>query len=169
MLRQMRVQQLSRTAMVLAGLFASFPIAGRLILGKWTFDGAAGLAGLFLVAAVYLHVRSRRVHTAPDPSAMLDEAIHLIRTNRMDRALRILNRIIAENPWFWQAIHRRGEAHLARADASAALADFNEAIRLAPGEARLVEWRSRAEAMLNRPKLEPDAPAGSSVAGESSS
>jgi tetratricopeptide (TPR) repeat protein len=145
---QARTQQLSRTALGLAAVFASFPIAGRLILGEWTFDGAAGLAGLLLAAGVYLHIRARRLRTAPDPAAMLEEAIESMRAGRTDRALRLLNRTIAENPRFWQALQHRGHAHLARGNAAAALADFDEAIRLAPDEPHLLEWRSRAEERL---------------------
>jgi tetratricopeptide (TPR) repeat protein len=148
---QARTQQLSRTALGLAALFASFPIAGRLILGEWTFEGATGLAGLLLAAGVYLHIRARRLRTAPDPAAMLEEAIESIRAGRTDRALRLLNRTIAENPRFWQALQRRGEAHLARGDATAALADFDAAIRLAPHESHLLEWRSRAEERMREP------------------
>ena len=82
---------------------------------------------------------------------MLEEAIESIREGRTDRALRLLNRTIAENPRFWQALQRRGEAHLARGNPAAAFADFDEAIRLAPDESHLLEWRSRAEARMREP------------------
>ena len=138
-----RLQQLSRTAYALAALFASFPIAGRLILGEWAFEGASGIAGLFLTAAVYLHIRSRRMRTSPDPALMLDEAIEHVRAGETQRALRLLNRTIAENPWFWQAYQRRGELHLLLGEIAAATADLDDALRLAPDELQLQELRAQ--------------------------
>src|SRR5204863_5374215 len=72
-----RARQWSRSAFALAALFASFPIAARLLLGEWAFEGATGIAGLWLAVGVYLYIRSRRLRTLPDPAQLLDEAIRL--------------------------------------------------------------------------------------------
>jgi len=143
-----RVRQWSRTAFALAALFASFPIAGRLFLGEWTFEGATGLAGLWLAVGVYLHIRSRRMQAVPDPAAILDEALQLFSAGDSDRAFALLDRAIQESPRFWQAYQYRGEARLRFGEISAALADIDEAIRLAPEEPQLYELRSRAESQL---------------------
>ena len=138
-----RLQQLSRTAFALATLFGSFPIVGRLVLGEWAFEGATGIAGLFLTVGVYLHIRSRRMRTAPDPALLLDDAIAQVHAGELHRAMRLLNRTIAENPWFWQAFQRRGELHFLLGEIAAATADLDEAIRLAPDEPQLREFRAQ--------------------------
>jgi tetratricopeptide (TPR) repeat protein len=143
-----RARQWSRTAYALAAVFASFPIAGRLLLGEWTFEGATGLAGLWLAIGVYLHIRSRRLKAIPDPAAILDEALQLLSSGDPDGAFALLDRAILESPRFWQAYQHRGLARLQFGDTSAALSDFDEAIRLAPDEPQLYELRSRAETLL---------------------
>jgi tetratricopeptide (TPR) repeat protein len=140
--------QWSRTAFALAALFASFPLTARVVLGEWAFEGAGGIAGLWLAAGVYLYIRGRRLKAAPDPAAMLDDAIHLAGLGETARALTVLNRAIAENPWFWQARQCRGEMRLQLGDAETAIADFDEAIRLAPEEPHLRERRAHAEDLM---------------------
>jgi cytochrome c-type biogenesis protein CcmH/NrfG len=152
-----KLRQWSRTAFALAALFASFPIVGRIVLGEWAFEGAGGIAGLWLAAGSYLHVRSRRVKAAPDPAAMLDEAVRLASIGEAERAVAMLGRAIRENPWFWQAYQCRGEIRFTTGDTAGAAADFDEAIRLAPGEAHLRELREQVE--ISRPNL--DSPDGS--------
>jgi tetratricopeptide (TPR) repeat protein len=136
--------QWSRTSFALAALFASFPLTARLVLGEWAFQGAGGVAGLWFAAGVYLYIRGRRLRTAADPSALLDEAIQMARVGDTARALRLLNHIAAQNPWFWQAFQRRGELRLQLGELDAAIADLDEAIRLAPGEPHLRELREQA-------------------------
>ena len=148
----MRLRQWSRTAFALAALFASFPIVGRIVLGEWAFEGAGGIAGLWLAAGSYLYVRSRRVNAAPDPSAMLDEAVRLASVGETEPAAALLDRAIRENLWFWQAYQCRGEIRFATGDMAGAIADFDEAIRLAPGEAHLRELREQVE--ISRPNFE---------------
>src|SRR4051812_43729467 len=143
-----RARQWSRTAFALAALFASFPIAGRLLLGEWTFEGATGVAGLWLAAGVYLHIRSRRLAEVPDPAAILDEALQLFAAGEAERAFGLLDRAIEESPRFWQAYQYRGVARVQGGDISGGLADFDEAIRLAPGESHLLELRQQAEGHL---------------------
>lgn len=145
-----RLRQWSRTAFALAALFASFPVVGRLVLGEWAFEGATGLACLWLAIGAYLYIRSRRVKQAPDPAALLDDAIQLVAAGDHERAIAILDRIIAQNAWFWQALQCRGEVRLQLGQVSAALDDFDEAIRLAPGEPHLLELRAHAEELLRR-------------------
>ncbi len=75
---------------------------------------------------------------------MLDEAIQLVSAGETARALRVLGRTIAVNPWFWQAFQYRGLIRLRRGEFDAAIADFDEAIRLAPDEPHLRELRAEA-------------------------
>jgi predicted Zn-dependent protease len=89
-------------------------------------------------------VRARRFRRAPDPSAVADEAIRRFGVGETERALAMLDRLIADSPWFWQARQYRGEMRLRTGDAAGALADFDAAIRLAPEEAHLRELREQA-------------------------
>jgi cytochrome c-type biogenesis protein CcmH/NrfG len=143
-----RLRQWSRTAFALAALFASFPIVGRVLLGEWTFEGATGIAGLWLAVGVYLHIRSRRVLPVPDPAAMIDEALQIFSSGESARAVALLDRAIRQNPRFWQAYQCRGEFRAQTGDVGGALADLDEAIRLAPDEAHLYALRSQAESLL---------------------
>jgi tetratricopeptide (TPR) repeat protein len=136
--------QWSRTAFALAALFASFPITARLVLGEWAFEGAGGIAGLWLAGGVYCVIRGRRLRPSPDPAAMLEEAIRLLSVGDTSRALRVLNRTVAENPWFWQAFQYRAQIRLHGGEFDAAIADLDEAIRLAPDEPHLLELRDEA-------------------------
>jgi tetratricopeptide (TPR) repeat protein len=136
--------QWSRTAFALAALFASFALTARRALGEWAFEGAGGFAGLWFAAGVYLFIRGRRLKPAPDPAALLDEAIHLATAGDTARAIGVLNRAIAENPWFWQALQSRAEIRFHLGDVEQAVADFDAAIRLAPDEPHLRELREQA-------------------------
>lgn len=138
-----RARQWSRSAFALSVLFASFPIVGRLVLGEWAFEGAGGIAGLWLFAGVYLHIRSRRLRSTADGAALLDEAIQVAGAGDPAGAAAILDRAIAENPRLWQAYQYRGELRLATGDTAGAAADFDRAIAIAPQEPHLYELRSR--------------------------
>jgi tetratricopeptide (TPR) repeat protein len=152
-----RARQWSRTAFALAALFASFPIAGRLLLGEWAFDGATGIACLWLAAGAYLHIRATRVHTLADPAALVDDAMQLARLGDIRRAFRVLDRAIAENPRFWQALQCRAEVRLHLGDTGAAVVDLDRAIGIAPEEAHLRELRAYAEGRRSGvPEAEPD-------------
>jgi tetratricopeptide (TPR) repeat protein len=139
-----RARQWSRSAFALAALFASFPIVGRVLLGEWAFEGSAGIAGLWLFAGVYLHIRSRRLRATPDGAALLDEAIQLAHAGDLEHASQVLERAISENPRLWQAYQYRGELRLAAGEVAGAAADFDRAIEIAPAEPHLYELRSRA-------------------------
>ncbi len=143
-----RLRQWSRTSFALAALFVSFPVVGRLLLGEWAFEGATGIAGLWLVAGCYLHIRSRRVKTLRDPAVMVDDALQLVGAGETRRALAVLDRTIAENPRFWQAYQCRAEVRAQLGELPAALADFDEAIRIAPEEAHLRELRRHVEDLM---------------------
>ena len=143
-----QARQWSRTALALAVLFGSFPIVGRLVLGKWAFEGATGIAGLWLVIGAYLHIRSRRIKPMPDPAVLLEEAIHMAGVGDTRRAIAILDRAIAESPSFWQAYQGRGELRLRTGAIAEAIDDFSSAIRLAPDEPHLRELREQAESLL---------------------
>ena len=143
-----RLRQWSRSAFALAALFASFPLAARLFLGEPAFDEALGFAGLCIAIGTYLYIRSRRQIHAPDPAALLDEAIRLASVGEHRRARRILDHLIDENPRFWQAFQCRGEVRTLAGEIGDALDDFDEAIRIAPDEPHLRELRAHAEAQL---------------------
>src|ERR1035441_3836326 len=81
-----RARQWCRAALALAFLFGSLPLAGKLFLGGWGFDGAPGIACLCLVAATYLHFAGRERRTPiPDSAAILDEAIRLAASGETGR------------------------------------------------------------------------------------
>ena len=143
-----RARQWSRTAFALAALFASFPIAGRLLLGEWTFEGATGLAGLWLAIGVYLHIRSRRMKGDPDPRRYSTKRCNSSRRANPTAPSRCSTVRFRRSPRFWQAYQYRGEARLQFGKVSAALADIDEAIRLAPRGTAAIRLRSRAESLL---------------------
>jgi len=135
----------------MALLLATLPVASRLFLGGWGFDGAAGMACLCMFIGAYFQLVSRRkCPPVPDPAAMLDQAIHLASECRTDQAIALLTEAIRLSPRLWQAFQYRGELYLSRGDSvPAALRDFDEAIRLAPDEPHLYGLRGRAHSLLN--------------------
>jgi tetratricopeptide (TPR) repeat protein len=136
----------------LAFLFASLPLAGKLFLGGWGFDGAPAIAGLCLVAAAYLYFVGReRRHPIPDSAAILDEALRLAALGETGRAIALLNEALRLSPRLWQARQYRGQMRLGEPDAAeAALQDFTEAIRLAPDQPHLYILRSQVFTLLGR-------------------
>lgn len=147
-----RALQWSRIACAMAALFASLPVAGRILLGTWGFDGAAALACLCLLIGMYLYVLGRRsVPALPDPAAMLEEAIELAASGRTKRAVRLLTRAIRLSPRFWQAFEMRGKLYLQTGNPSAALDDFSAAAALAPEELHLQALLASARAGLSPP------------------
>ena len=135
--------------MALAALFASLPLSSKLFLGAWDFQGASELACLCLIAAVYFHLASRSpLPSVPDTAAIMDHALQLAGSGRSDEAIVYLTEAIHLSPRVWQAFQYRGELWLQRNDGCAALEDFAEAIRLAPGEAHLYLLRGHAHSLL---------------------
>jgi tetratricopeptide (TPR) repeat protein len=129
----------------MAALFASLPVASRLFLGEWAFEGAGGIAFVCLLLGTYWHIVARRHRTLPDPATRLEEAIESARSGQIDRAIALLSREIRLSPDLWQAYQYRGELYLQRPDSvAAAIADFETAIRLAPGEQHLRTLIDRA-------------------------
>jgi tetratricopeptide (TPR) repeat protein len=129
----------------MAALFASLPVAGRLLLGTWGFEGSTALACLCLILGTYLHFVGRRNAPAlSDPAGMLDEAMQLVAAGQTKQAMRLLTRVIRLSPRFWQALQWRGQLFLAMGDSGAALADLSNAIALAPGEPQLYNLRGQA-------------------------
>jgi tetratricopeptide (TPR) repeat protein len=134
----------------MALIFGSLPLASRLFLGVWGFDGAAEIACLLLLAAAYLHLAGRRKGASlPDPAAMLDQAGQLAAAGRIDRAIAVLTKTIRHSPQFWQAFQHRGELYLQQDGAvPQALEDFSAAIKLAPEEPHLYLLRGHAHRLL---------------------
>lgn len=147
---RLRARQWSRAAWALAALFASLPLSSRIFLGVWGFDAAAGIACLSLIAGTYLHILSRRSLPAmPDPASVLDEALALARSGRVDQATEELTEVIRLSPWVWQAFQYRGELYLLQPDSlGRAVEDFSEAIHLAPEEPHLYALRGHAYGLL---------------------
>jgi len=145
---KIRARQWSRTAFALALLFASLPLASRLFLGSWGFDGAGELAGLCLVLGAYFHIVSRRRNKLPDDAAMLYRSIELASARGPREAIELLNRVIDRSPRFWQAYQCRAELHLAQQAPELALADLSTAIQLAPNEPHLYRLRAHVYELL---------------------
>ena len=144
-----RARQWSRTAFAMAAVFGSLPLAGRIFLGSWEFDGAAGIGCLCLLVGAYFHIVSRRFPAVPDPATILERAGQRASEGRSDRAIALLTEGIRLSPQLWQAFQYRGELYLRQGDqAEAALRDFSEAIRLAPGEPHLYVLRGNAYGLL---------------------
>lgn len=135
----------SRTALGLALLFASLPVAGRLLLGEWEFPDATLLSVLCILAAAYLYVRGRRFRAAPDPAALLDQSIQLAASGQSGEAIALLTEAIRVSPRLWQAYQYRGEVYLERGSVDEALKDFDQAIGLAPEEAHIRVLRGYAD------------------------
>jgi tetratricopeptide (TPR) repeat protein len=147
-----RARQWRGAALALAFLFASLPLAGKLFLGSWRFDGALEIACLCLVAAAYLYFAGRESRPPiPDSAAMLDAALHLAELGETGRGLALLDEALRLSPSLWQAWEYRGQIRLGEPDAAeSAIEDFTEAIRLAPGEPHLYILRSHAFTLLGR-------------------
>src|SRR5260370_32557981 len=71
---RLRARQWSRTAFAMAAVFGSLPLASRIFLGGWGFDGAAEIACLCLMAGAYFHIVSRRFPAVPHPATILGRA-----------------------------------------------------------------------------------------------
>ena len=147
-----RARQWCRAALALAFLFASLPVASKLFLGGWGFDGASGIACLCLLAAAYLHLAGRKSRPPiPDSATIMDKAIRLAASGETGRAIALLNEALRLSPRLWQAREYRGQMRLGEPDAAeSALRDFTEAIRLAPDEPHLYILRSHVFTLLGR-------------------
>ena len=147
-----RARQWCRAALALAFLFGSLPLAGKLFLGGWGFDGAPGIACLCLVTAAYLYFAGReRRQPIPDSATILGEAIRLAASGETGRGIALLNEALRLSPRLWQARQYRGQMRLGEPDAAeSALQDFTEAIRLAPDEPHLYILRSHVFTLLGQ-------------------
>ena len=145
-----RMRQWSRAAWGLALLLASLPLASRVLLGAWGFPEATELALLCLIAGLYLEILGRRRwRTLRDDAAVLERALSLASEGRDDEAIARLTQALRVSPRLWQAYQYRGQLRLRQpGSGQAALADFGEAIRLAPKEAHLYALRSQAFDLL---------------------
>ena len=133
----------------MAVVFGSLPLASRIFLGGWGFDGAAEIGCLCLLVGVYFYIVSRRFPGVPDPATILERAGQQASEGRGDRAIALLTEGIRLSPQLWQAFQYRGELYLRQGDqVDAALEDFSEAIRLAPGEAHLYLLRGHVHRLL---------------------
>jgi tetratricopeptide (TPR) repeat protein len=166
-----RARQWSRTAFAMAAVFGSLPLASRILLGGWGFDGAAEIGCLCLIASAYFHIVSRRFPVVPDPATILELAGERAASGRPDRAIALLTEGIRLSPQLWQAFQYRGELYLLRGEqAEAALQDFSEAIRLAPRERHLYLLRGRAYSLLgDESSAQSDYACAAALAGEAAS
>jgi len=131
-------------------LFGSLPVASRIFLGVWGFEGAAEISFLCLILGTYFYIAGRRGSRAiPDSATMMNQAIGLASLGRTDEAIALLTQVIRLSPRLWQAYQYRGEAYLTqRNSADKALQDFTEAIRLASEEPHLYWLRGQAHNLL---------------------
>jgi tetratricopeptide (TPR) repeat protein len=143
-------RQWSRAAWGLALIFGSLPVASRLLLGFWGFEGATQIAALCLIAGAYLRLWSwRKGKAIRDSAVMLSEALAFAAQGERDRAIGLLSTAIRMNSSFWQAYQNRGQLYLDRPETwTRALADFDAALRLAPEEAELRGLREQAHNLL---------------------
>jgi tetratricopeptide (TPR) repeat protein len=147
-----RARQWYRAALALALIFASLPLASKLFLDSWRFDGALDLAGLCILAAAYLYFVGRDHHPQiPDSAAILDQALKLTAAGATGQGLALLDEALRLDPGLWQAWEYRGQIHLGKpGGAESALKDFTEAIRLAPDEPHLHLLRSHVFTLLGQ-------------------
>lgn len=147
-----RARRWCRAALGFAVLFATLPLASKLFLGGWGFDGAAELACLCLVAAGYLYYAGRaRRSPVPDSATLLGEAIRLAALGETGPGIAVLDEALRLSPRLWQAREYRGQIRLGKPDAAeSALQDFTEAIRLAPDEPHLYLLRSHVFSVLGQ-------------------
>jgi tetratricopeptide (TPR) repeat protein len=146
---RLRAREWSRTAFAMAAVFGSLPLASRIFLGGWGFDGAGEIGCLCLIAGIYFYIVSRRFPAVPDPASILERAGQRASAGRGDQAIALLTEGIRLSPQLWQAFQYRGELYLQQGyQAEAALQDFSEAIRLAPEEAHLYLLRAHAYSLL---------------------
>ena len=136
-------RQRARTAYAMAAVFGSMPLASRIFLGAWDFEGAGVVAVLCLIAGVYFHIASRRFAAIPDPARMLERAGELAVAGRDRNSVAVLTETIRLSPQLWQAYQYRGELYLRQSNLPAALEDFTAAIRLAPREPHLYLLRAQ--------------------------
>jgi tetratricopeptide (TPR) repeat protein len=146
---RLQARQWSRTAFAMAVVFGSLPVASRIFLGGWGFDGAAEIGCLCLFAGVYFHIASRRFPVVPDPATTLEQAGERAFAGQSDEAIALLTEEIRLSPQVWQAFQYRGELYLRQGGkVDAALQDFSEAIRLAPREPHLYLLRGHVYSLL---------------------
>ena len=130
--------------MAIGLLFATMPVAARIVLGVWAFHEAAAIAVICFALAGYLHLRSRgRIPTIPDGATMMDRASRLTASGRLAQAIAVLNKALGLDRKLWQAFQYRAELRASQADYRGALDDISEAIRLAPEEPHLYLLRAR--------------------------
>jgi tetratricopeptide (TPR) repeat protein len=148
--RQERARQWRRTAWAMAALFASLPIACKIFVGTWGFDEAFEVAGLCAILGTYFHILSRRsLPAVPDDATVLDRGMRLAHEGKPEAAIKLFTNAIRLSPRLWQAFQYRGELHLLDPDATQlALQDFNEAIRIAPGEPHLYVLRAQTHRLM---------------------
>jgi tetratricopeptide (TPR) repeat protein len=133
----------------MAAVFGTLPLASRIFLGGWGFDGAAEIGCLCLFVGVYFHLVSRRFPAVPDAATMLERAGQRASAGRSDQAIALLTEEIRLSPQLWQAFQYRGQLYLGQPDqVDAALQDFSEAIRLAPREPHLYLLRGHVYSVL---------------------
>jgi tetratricopeptide (TPR) repeat protein len=152
----------------MAVVFGSLPLAAKLFLGTWDFDGSAEIGCLCLIAGAYFHVVSRRFPAVPDPATILERAGERAAAGRADQAIALLTEGIRLSPQLWQAFQYRGELYLQGEQLEAAIHDFSEAIRLAPGEPHLYLLRGHVHGLLGDQTLsQSDCARAAVLAGES--
>lgn len=130
--------------MAIGLLFASMPVAGRIILGAWAFQESAAISIICFAIAAYLHLRGRGPTTAiPDSAEMMDRAFRLTASGRLARAIALLTKTLRLDKKRWQAFQYRAELRASQGDYRGALDDLSQAIRLAPEERHLYLLRAR--------------------------
>ena len=137
--------------MAIGSLFASMPLAAKILLGVWEFQEAAAISLICFAIATYLYLKSRaRMLTIPDGAEMMDRARQLSASGKMAKAISLLTKTLWLDPKLWQAFQYRAELRASQGDFRGALNDFSEAIRLAPYERHLYLLRARVYSALGQ-------------------
>ena len=124
-------------------LFASMPVAAKILLGVWGFQEAGAISIICFAIAAYLYLLSRgRLRTIPDSAEMIDRARRLAASGKVAKSILVLTKALSLDPKLWQAFQGRGELRVSLGDYRGALDDFTEAIRLAPQERHLYLLRA---------------------------
>jgi tetratricopeptide (TPR) repeat protein len=144
----------TRTVVAVGVLFATMPMASRILIGVWGFHEAAAISIICFVAGIYLYARNlgRRLWI-PDGATMLDRARRLGAAGKVPKAISVLTQTIRLDPLLWQAYEYRGYLRLAQSEYGEALKDFSEAIRMAPREQHLYVLRAQTYSALGQPIL----------------
>jgi len=114
------------------------------------------MTALFVVAIAAVSLETARGVALPQPgqaevaTAKITEAREALKKGETDRAITLLNEVIAADPNNAEAYHFRGVAHAGKENFPAAAADLEKAIELNPGDAQSHYFAGMVYGRLNQ-------------------